>query len=112
MSQSRLYKISFLNQGKVYEIYARSVGASGIPGFVEIAEITFGEGSAIVVDPGEEALRREFSAVKRCHVPFHAIVRIDEVDKRGKAAIREVSGGTSGPIPFPGGTGAKVEKND
>ncbi len=106
MSQSRLYRISFMNQGKVYEIYARSVGASGIPGFVEIGEITFGEGGGIVVDPGEDALRREFAPIQRTHVPFHAIIRIDEVDKRGKAAIKPAEE-KSGAIPFPGMMPAK-----
>ncbi len=106
MSQTRLYRISFMNQGKVYDIYARSVGASGIPGFVEISEITFGEGSGLVVDPGEDALRREFEPVRRTHVPFHAVIRIDEVDKRGKAAIKPVKEG-GGAIPFPGMMPAK-----
>ena len=35
MASHRLYKISFLNQGQVYEVYARRVVQGGLLGFVE-----------------------------------------------------------------------------
>ena len=47
MSKSRLYRISFQNQGQVYELYARNVSHGNMLGFVEIENIVFGEKSAL-----------------------------------------------------------------
>ncbi|MBK8162129.1 MAG: DUF1820 family protein [Gammaproteobacteria bacterium] len=109
MKTKHLYKIVFHNEGKVYEIYARQVHQGGMYGFVEIAEIVFGEKSAVVVDPTEERLKAEFEGVRRSYIPLHAVIRIDEVDKQGTAKI---SGGEKGgnvarfptPIYTPGRT--------
>jgi hypothetical protein len=54
MSAKRLYKIVFISQGQVYEIYARSVGHGALFGFVEVEKLVFGERSSVVVDPSEE----------------------------------------------------------
>ena len=45
-------------------------------------ELLFGERWQLLVDPGEEKLKSEFSGVKRTYIPMHAIVRIDEVEKQ------------------------------
>ncbi len=87
MPDERLYKISFFNQGQVYEIYARQVSQGGLYGFVEVEDLVFGEKTKIVVDPSEERLQREFEGVTRFYVPMHAVVRIDEVEKRGTSRI-------------------------
>jgi len=103
MSTQRLYRVTFLNQGNVYEIYARSVSHASMMGFVEIEKIVFGERTSILVDPSEEKLKSEFANVIRSYVPVHAIVRIDQVDKAGQARIS--AGGESGKVmPFPGST--------
>jgi len=102
MAKKRIYRIQFHNQGKVYEVYAHSVGAAGMLGFVEIADLTFGEKSAIVLDPGEEGLKTEFAGVKRSYVPMHSIIRVGEVEKHGHAKITEASGkGNITPFPVP-----------
>ena len=98
MTGQSIYKISFVNQGKVYEIYARSVGSSGIFGFIEVAELCFGEKSSIVLDPSEDALRNEFAGVKTTHIPLHSIIRIDEVTRQGKAKATDVQKGEAGNI--------------
>lgn len=96
-----IYKVHFVNQGKVYEVFARGVHPSELFGFVVIEELVFGERSSVVVDPSEERLKTEFEQVKRSHVPMHAIIRIDEVDKEGVAKISEFDGGNV--MPFPTG---------
>jgi len=102
MAKKRIYRISFVNQDKLYEIYAHSVGASGIPGFVEVSEISFGEKSAVVLDPSEESLRHEFRDVRRCHIPMYSIIRIDEVARQGQAKISDApDGGPDKITPFP-----------
>ena len=62
-------------------------------GFVEIGDLVFGEKSSIVVDPGEEKLKLEFENVRRFYVPVHAVLRIDEVEKRGVARITAMQKG-------------------
>jgi len=86
-TKKSVFRVFFTSQGKGYEIYARKVNQSDIYGFVEIEEIVFGEKSAIVVDPNEDALKNEFSTVKRLMVPYHSISRIDEVEKEGQAKV-------------------------
>jgi len=87
----KLYKITFHNQGQVYEIYAKHVNQGGLLGFVEVEQLVFGEKTQLVVDPGEERLRHEFEGVKRTYIPMHAVIRIDEVDKEGASRITEVA---------------------
>ena len=87
MSKKHIYKVVFLHQGEVYEIYAHSVGQGSILGFVEIEELMFGGEDKVVVDPSKERLEREFSGVRRSYIPLHAILRIDEVEKQGSPRI-------------------------
>ena len=87
----KLYKVTFHNQGQVYEIYAKNVNQGGLLGFVEVEQLVFGEKTQLVVDPSEERLREEFRGVRRTYIPMHAVIRIDEVDKRGASRIMEVS---------------------
>jgi hypothetical protein len=99
--QEHTYKVIFLNQGQVYEIYARHVGQGGIFGFVEVEELVFGDRSKMVIEPGEERLRTEFEGVRRTHIPLHSVVRIDEVERPGTARVSssEGTGGTVAPFP-------------
>ncbi|MEC9375844.1 MAG: DUF1820 family protein [Pseudomonadota bacterium] len=101
MAKSHLYKVIFLNQGKVYEIYARSISQGSLFGFIEIEELVFGERTSVVVDPSEEKLKSEFETVKRIYVPMHAIVRIDEVEKEGVSKISAVDGDNVTAFPMP-----------
>lgn len=101
MPARHLYKIVFMNQGDVYEIYARKVSQNTLFGFVEIEDLVFGERSSVVVDPSEERLQSEFSGVKRTFIPMHAVVRIDEVDKQGAGKISTVEGGKVAQFPYP-----------
>ncbi|QMU61185.1 MAG: DUF1820 family protein [Gammaproteobacteria bacterium] len=90
MAAKNIFKISFYNQGNVYEVYASKVYQSDLHGFITIEELKFDERTSVVVDPGEEKLKTEFDQVKRFFVPMHAIIRIDEVEKQGVAKISEV----------------------
>jgi hypothetical protein len=101
MSKKTLYKVVFMNQGQVYEVYARSVGHGSLFGFVEIEELVFGERSSVVVDPSEEKIKSEFKGVKRTFLPMHAIIRIDEVDKEGTSKISKPEGGNVAQFPVP-----------
>ncbi len=92
MAKKCLYRVTFLNQGKVYELYAKRVSQGDLYGFIAVEGITFGEKSSVVIDPGEERLKAEFDGVQVTRIPLHAIVRIDEVAKQGTAKIVPMSG--------------------
>jgi hypothetical protein len=88
----KIYRIRFLNEDKVYEIYARHVYQGSLYGFVIVEDIVFGETGSVVVDPSEERLKREFEGVRQTHIPLHAVLRIDQVEKQGVAKVQPVEG--------------------
>ncbi|MEE9142749.1 MAG: DUF1820 family protein [Gammaproteobacteria bacterium] len=106
-AKKHIYKIVFMNQGKVFEIYARSVSQGGLFGFIEVEDFVFGERTSVVVDPSEERIKSEFSGVKRSYLPMHSVLRIDEVEKQGVSKITKVEGNIAQfpmPVYTPGGT--------
>ena len=100
MADKRLYKIIFLNQGKVYELYSEGVTTSGLWGFIEVSGLVFESGEGLVVDPTEEKMRQEFENARVLHLPIQSILRIEEVDKRGQCLIRDRESGEK-VTPFP-----------
>lgn len=95
-----IYKVIFLNQGQVFEMYARHIYQSDLWGFLEVEEFVFGERTQMIVDPGEEKLKAQFEGVTRSFVPVHSIVRIDEVERLGTAKISDAKI-TGNVMPFP-----------
>jgi hypothetical protein len=96
----RIFKVSFVNQGKVYVVFAENVRQSDLFGFIEIEKILFGENSSVVIDPAEEKLKTEFGDVKHTYIPHHSVIRIDEVEKEGKNKIHDTD--VSSISSFPG----------
>jgi hypothetical protein len=103
MSKDCMFKIVFLNQGNVVELYARQVAQGSLFGFIEAEDLVFGGRSEVVVDPTEEGLRSEFGQAKRLYLPMHAVLRIEEVEHEGVARMRAVQGdeGTVRTFPMP-----------
>lgn len=101
MSKQPLFKVIFMSQGQVYEVYARSVGHGEMFGFIEVEELVFGERTSVVVDPTEEKIKAEFANVRRTYLPMHSIIRIDEVDKQGVSKISQLQGGNVAQFPMP-----------
>ncbi|MDO9104604.1 MAG: DUF1820 family protein [Methylovulum sp.] len=91
MSEKNSYKVVFINQEQVYEVFVKNVYQAELYGFVVIEEFVFGEKSSIVVDPGEEKLKLEFAGVERSFIPVHKIIRIDQVKKQGTAKMFTLS---------------------
>jgi hypothetical protein len=100
MPAEPIYRVVFLNQAEIYEIYVKNIYQSELYGFIEIEGFLFGERSQLVVDPSEERLKTQFTEVTRSYIPMHAIIRIDEVEKEGVGKIIEVKG-DSKVTPFP-----------
>ena len=101
MPKKTLYKVIFHNQGKIYEIYAKSVHQGAMFGFIEIEKLVFGEKTSLVLDPAEENLKSEFKDVSRTYIPMHSVIRIDEVHKQGTAKITDNAAGGDNVMPFP-----------
>lgn len=97
----KLYKITFLNAGKIYELHARRVAASELWGFTQVSDLVFGTGEGIVVDPTEERLRDEFGNTRVLHLPMQSVVRVEEVEQRGQLSIRDAASGEKVVTPFP-----------
>jgi len=89
--KKKIFRITFTNQGKSYELYARNVSQSELYGFVVVEDILYGERSSIVVDPAEEQLKLEFKGVCRTMIPYHAVQRIDEVEKEGAGKVIQLA---------------------
>lgn len=100
MPSDPIYRVVFLSQAEIYEIYVRNIYQSDLYGFIEIEGFLFGERSQLVVDPSEERLKTQFADVTRSYIPMHAIIRIDEVEKEGVGKIIEAKG-DSKVTPFP-----------
>ena len=83
----KIFKVRFQNEGKIFEIFAREVTQGHLFGFVEVADLVWGTKSEVIIDPSEQELRNEFAGVTRIHVPMHALLRIDEVEKGGAGKI-------------------------
>lgn len=102
MPAKPLYKVTFLNHGKVYTLYARRVASGALWGFTEVAGLVFDVHAGVVVDPTEERLRDEFGGTRVLHLPMQSIVRIEEVEKKGQSAIRDAATGEAVVTPIHG----------
>lgn len=90
-----------MNQGKVYEVYARKVSHGGLFGFIEVEELVFDTRKGMVLDPSEERIKTEFNEVKRTYLPMHSVLRIDEVKKQGTSKISNYEGSNVAQFPMP-----------
>ena len=97
----RIFRVSFHNHGKVYQLHAQQVGQAELYGFIEIRDLLFDEHTSVVIDPAEEKLKAEFSGVQRLMLPMHAVIRVEEVESRGQNKIFDVDGSVSKITPFP-----------
>lgn len=92
MEKDAIYRIKFVNQDEVYEVYAKHLYQSDLWGFLEVEEFVFGTQTSVVVDPSEEKLKQQFEDVERSYIPMQSIIRIDEVKHNGVAKITPAKG--------------------
>lgn len=101
MAAKKTYRIRFLNEGKIFELYARQVTQGSLFGFVEVSQLVWGKRSEVIIDPSEQDLRNEFAGVSAVQIPIHSVVRIDEVEKGGSGKIIALAGGAEKPLGVP-----------
>lgn len=103
MSQANVFHVRFVEQDKVYDIYAKQVQQSHLHGFIEVSDFVFSASSELVVDPSEERLRSELSEVQRLFVPTFSLTRLAQVKCKGVAKIKPLNTKDQGNITrFPG----------
>ena len=90
--ENPLYRVLFMQNDRMYVLYAKYLSEESLMGFIEVEELIFSDASSdLLVDPAEEKLRsefeKEFKDVKRSYIPLHSILRIDEVVKEGTARV-------------------------
>ncbi len=110
-----IYRVRFMNAGKIFELYAKEVTQGTLFGFVEISGLLWGRKSDLIVDPTEQDLKNEFAGVSRVHVPMHSMIRVDEVEKGGGGKIismnrEDASAAPTIPIYTPGDAGPTKSK--
>jgi len=103
----KLYRIAFLNHGKVYELFCTGVCTSGLLGFIEVSGLELGDKDSLVVDPTEEKMRDEFDGVEVLHLPTHSVLRVEQVKKKGQLVIRDRESGEK-VTPFPVQPGSRT----
>ena len=101
MTDKKIYRIAFYNQGEIYELHAAEIHQGNLYAFVEIKDIIFGERSSVVVDPAEERLKSEFEGVSRTYIPLQSVIRIDEVEREGANKIISTDSQQGTVTPFP-----------
>ncbi len=101
------YVVTFTNEDELYQVCARRVVSSDLYGLIEIGDFVFPE-NKLVYNPGEERIKKEFSGIKRTWIPYHAIVRIDEVPDSRETELKVVPL-TSAKPREPGGLPPKPE---
>jgi len=98
MATETLYRVRFVNEDKVYQVFVRDVYQGEMYGFIVLEGFVFGEHTTVVVDPAEEKLKSEFEGVSSTIIPMHAVIRVDVVEKRGTATVSDVGDKVT---PFP-----------
>lgn len=102
MSQERIiYRIQFKSDQTHYDLYVRHLYPSDMAGFICIEGFLFHEESQLLIDPRSEKLQQEFANVQTAFIPYHQIIRIDQVSKKGESRIRESLNNPRKILPFP-----------
>lgn len=97
-----MFRIAFHNNGKVYQLHAKTLGNADVYGFVALEGLQFDKHTSLVVDPSEERLKQEFAGVEQVLIPAHAVIRIDQVKQCGENKIMEFEAmGNVTPFPSP-----------
>jgi len=104
--KEKLFRVAFLNHGKVYELFCTGVCSSGLLGFIEVSGLQLEEKDSLVVDPTEEKMRDEFEGVEVLHLPMHSVLRVEQVKNKGPAVIRDRESGEK-VTPFPAQPGSR-----
>lgn len=86
-----LYRINYINQNQVYELYAKQIVTDKLFGFISISEILFDLKASVLIDPIEEQLKNEFKDVEVLHVPLSQVLKVEEVKHKKSCKIKQLN---------------------
>lgn len=87
-----IYRVQFKTDEQYYDIYVKHVYPADMQGFICLEDFLFHEENALIINPRNERLAGEFAAVETAFIPYHQIVRIDQVSKAGESRMRDRDG--------------------
>lgn len=96
-----IYRVQFVAGETRYDLYVRHVYPADMAGFICLEEFVFNEESQLLIDPRSEKLRHEFGDVQTAFIPYHQILRIDQVNQAGESNIHLQAGNANKIQPFP-----------
>ncbi len=88
-----LYKVHFKWKDKEITLRAKGLDLTH-PYFVSITQMVFPEGPKIIIDPGEDEIRRTFGKADHLMIPFQTVTLIEEhqderVEHPGEKKVRK-----------------------
>lgn len=83
-----IYRVQYHHADTQYDLYVRHVYPSDMPGFVCLQGFLFQEETQLLIDPRMEKLSHEFANVETAFIPYHQIIRIDQVTKAGESTTQ------------------------
>ena len=86
--QPTIYRINYINQNQVYELYAGHVDTNQLLGFMSIKNMMFDMNDGVVIDPTEEQLKAEFKDVEVLHIPLQQVLKVEEVKNKKSCKIK------------------------
>lgn len=88
MKSKTLYRISYITNNEVYELYAKAINSNDLLGFISLTDLVFEVNTGVVIDPIEERLKTEFSEVRTLHIPIQNVLKIEEVEQKKSCKIK------------------------
>jgi hypothetical protein len=79
-SEHPIYRIIFTHLEETQEIYAQYISEETLVGFIEADTLLELDQTTLAVNPKE---------VKRCYIPLHNIIRIDEIFWQTGAEVKD-----------------------
>ena len=88
-----LYRVHFKWNGKDHKLKARNLDLTH-PYFVSIKDLVFTRESSLIINPGEDDLKKEFAGTDHLMIPFQSVSLIEEFrdDSKEAATLRFVKG--------------------
>lgn len=100
-TENVIYRVQYKTDEMRYDLYVRNVYPADMAGFICLENFIFREQQQRIIDPRMEKLSQEFANVTTAFIPYHQIIRIDQVSQAGESRIAEESGTGSKIRPFP-----------
>lgn len=91
MKNDLLYRINYINNQEIYELYAQQVSTDELLGFISLHGLQFDLDSSVVIDPVEERLKAEFKDVETLHLPIQHVIKIESVKQKKSCKIKALS---------------------